>query len=215
MKIASILFLSAALVTPNPKTEYVSFMDDFMKNNNVSFDFKITQYQGQISQSTVGYYKRSNNEFLIKNEDYLVISNTQYSLTILEKDKLIFLDDPKPANNLFVMDAKEMSDAIEKVTEIPSTLSGKKEWHVLGKQWDGLAVVKADYINKVPEQISIYPKLSNIKKDKPAIRINFSNVWKSEISSEVFNTSNILTKKGKQWVLSPKYSKYELFNNLD
>jgi len=215
MKIASILFLSAALVTPNPKTEYVSFMDDFMKNNNVSFDFKITQYQGEKSQSTVGYYKRSNNEFLIKNEDYLVISNTQYSLTILEKDKLIFLDDPKPANNLFVMDAKDMSDAIEKVTEIPSTLSGKKEWHVLGKQWDGLAVVKADYINKVPEQISIYPKLSNTKKDKPAIRINFSNVWKSEISSEVFKTSNILTKKGKHWVLSPKYSKYELFNNLD
>lgn len=215
MKIAAILLLIAVFATANPQSEYISFMEEFMKCNELSFDFKISQYHNNETIAMKGFYKRYKNNFLIKNDDYFVITNSEYSVTIDDYDKLVLLDYPKPADNLFVMNKKEMREVLEKVTEVPTSSKGKKEWHVLAKEWEGLVVVIADYINKTPEQISIYDRNNFNRNQKPLMRIDFTKVLKGNIDKNEFAMDKIISKKGGKWVLSPKYSKYELINNLD
>lgn len=214
MKLAISLFLGAAIATANPKEDYMSFMNDFMKNTQLSFEFTIVQNSGPKTLVSKGYYKRSANQFTLKNENYLVISNSDVTLTVFEKDKIILLDEPKPANNLFVIDLANMKEAITKVTEYKQ-VNGIKEWHVQAKGWEGKAVVKADIDKMVPIQIEVFYKDANLKTDKPITNFSFFNVSKIPLSKDLFSISSFIYRKDNQWMLTQKYLKYELINNVD
>ncbi len=215
MKLAVSLFFSAAIITSSPKEDYMAFMGDFMKNSQLSFNFTITQNAEGKSQVSSGYYKRSDDQFLLKNENYLVISTKDVTVTVFENDKLVLMDEPTPANNLFVMNTEGMNEIITKVTETASPSKSIKEWHILGNGWKAKAIVKADIEKKVPIQISLFYKEANLAKDKPIMNISFSNFSKTIQDKEQFRISGILVKKGNEWVLTKKYSNYELINNLD
>jgi hypothetical protein len=215
MKLAITLFLSAAIATSTPKEDYMSFMSDFMKNTQLAFDFTITQNAGSKSHVSTGYYKRSDAYYMLKNENYLIFSTKEVTVSILESDKIILLEEPQPADNLFLINTEDMKEAITKVTEAGGGDIAVKEWHVVGKGWKGKAVIKANVEKRIPMQISMYSKEANPAKDKPLTSIKFNNVSKASIDKQVFSISSFVQKKGNQWVLTKKYSNYELINNLD
>lgn len=215
MKLAITLFMSATIATSSPKEEYLDFMGDFMQNTQLSFDFNITQYAQGKPMVSKGYYKRSGKEFMLKNENYLVLSSTEVSITVFEQDKIILLNEPTPANNLFVMDASKIRDASINVTETPNTPVGMKLWNISGSLWDGKAIIKADIERKIPVNIAVYTKEANPLSDKPLIKVGFSNVSKIAPDKQAFGIASYIQKKGKAWVTTQKYSTYELINNLD
>lgn len=215
MKLALTIFLSTVITNSTPKEEYLDFMGNFMKNSQLSFDFNITQHAEGKTLISKGYYKRSDKEFILKSENYFVLSSKEISITVFEQDKIILLNDPTPANNLFVMDATQFDNVDIKVTESPNNVTGVKQWNISSAGWEGKAIVKADIEKKTPINITLYDKQANPSIDKPVLKIGFSNMSKAAPDKQVFSFASYIYKKGNSWALTPKYSSYELINNLN
>lgn len=216
MKNLLILLLVSFFTKANsPKEEYINFMEQFMNNKSLSFDFEMVQNLQNQKIAYQGFFKRNGQNYKIKTGEYLLLANDELSLTIFEEDKVILLDVPSPADQRFIIDVSKMTEALNKVTEISGSQKTIKQWVVFAKGWEGKAYIKANIEKQVPEQISFYGISQNIGKEKPVMKIDFMKVSKSPVKESTFDIGEYIQKKNNNYTLTKKYNSYEFINNLD